>query len=285
MIWTGTGGNGKGVLKDLMRSTFDLLHAEPPATFLTSDRPSPEKPAPHLVDLKIKRSVFTSEPEAGKRANSAFIKFITGQDVVNARACHSNDQISFMPRFLVTMLCNTIPLFQGGQDEIRALWRRLKIFHFPTEFVDELDPKNPHQRLKDPDVREKVATWGPYFMLMLMEVYQSYVLNGRKLPKSPPEVEQNLEEQKMENNPLQAFMNSCFVACPGGRIHTHRIVSEFQTYLSRENRTAGTSFTTTSVTKRLIAMGYTVPDETGRVPTCCKKALRCVVDWKLIEED
>ncbi len=279
MIWTGSGGNGKGVLKDLMRVTFGGLHSEPPATFLTSERPSPEKPAPHLVDLRIKRSVFTSEPEAGKRANSAFIKFITGGDPVSCRACHSNEIVEYVPRFLVTLLCNMIPLFQGGEDEIRALWRRLKIFHFPTEFVDELEPGKNNQQLKDPYIREKLAGWGPEFMLMLIEIYSTYVKNGRKLTKAPREVEKNLEEQKLENNPLQAFMQSCLVSCPGNTIHTHHLASEYQKYLLREDREAKGPTGTTAVTKRLTAMGYTIPEKPRSKRDCCGNPGRELFDW------
>ncbi len=256
MIWTGTGGNGKGVLKDLVRYTFGPLHAEPPATFLTSERPSPERPAPHLVDLRLKRSVFSSEPEAGKKANSAFLKFITGNDPVSCRACHSNDMISYVPRFLVTLLCNVIPLFQGGQEEVRALWRRLKIFHFPSEFVDQVDPTKPSQKLKDPDIGEKLAVWAPEFMWMLVDIFTVYVQGGRRLPKPPAEVEQNLQEQREENSPMDGWLEANLDRDNDGRIHLHRLMKAFGDFMVESGRHNFPTPSPSIVDQKLRALGY-----------------------------
>ncbi len=70
MIWTGVGGNGKSLLKSLMKETFVDFHKEPPATFLTNERPSSDRPCSDLMDLRDAKSVFTSEPQAGKKTNS-----------------------------------------------------------------------------------------------------------------------------------------------------------------------------------------------------------------------
>ncbi|KAJ3088599.1 hypothetical protein HK100_007996 [Physocladia obscura] len=51
-ILTGTGGNGKGMLKYLMNITFEHLHSEPSSAFLTSERPSDERPAPNVVETQ-----------------------------------------------------------------------------------------------------------------------------------------------------------------------------------------------------------------------------------------
>ncbi len=45
MVWSGSGGNGKSVLTKLMHCAFRQLSDGQPATYLTTERPSPEKPS------------------------------------------------------------------------------------------------------------------------------------------------------------------------------------------------------------------------------------------------
>lgn len=221
MVWTGSGGNGKGVLKMLMQRAFGNLHHEPPATFLTSERPSADKPSADLVSLEYARSVFCSEPESGKKANSGFVKYITGNDIINARNVHEKNIRAYRPRFLVTLLCNAIPLFQGAETEVRGLWRRLKIIKFEMEFVE--NPQHPYERKLDHQLEEKTETWGPQFMLFLIEIYRAYVASGRQFTV-PKKVECNLDEQREENDPFPTWFRQNLEIKAGHKLHVHRVV-------------------------------------------------------------
>ncbi len=257
MIWTGTGGNGKSVLKHLMSLAFEVLHSEPSATFLTSERPSPEKPAPNLVKLRNCRSVFASEPEAGKRINTGFLKFITGDDIVECRNCHGNDILQFYPRFLVTLLCNAVPLFQGGADEVKGLWRRLHIISFEQEFV--ADPKLPHQRKEDSTLKKRMERWPPHFMKMLIDVFTKYVRGGKQL-SIPPQVTRNLEEQKEENSPFDRWLEENLVkANEPHRIHFHRVKRAFEREQEQQNGSRS-SYTPTNpvIRQKVTALGFVV---------------------------
>ena len=66
VILAGHGGNGKGMIKALMKEEYMDLQAQPLPAFLTSERPSDEKPLPGLLDLRVKRAFFVSEPEEWK---------------------------------------------------------------------------------------------------------------------------------------------------------------------------------------------------------------------------
>ena len=214
MVWTGVGGNGKGFLKGLMEKAFGPMHREPPATLLTSERPAADKPNPDLIDVKETRSLFTSEPQAGKKINSGFLKYITGRDPIRIRNVHSGTFVEYVPRFLVTLLCNVIPLIEGGEDDVRGIWRRLKIIHFGTIFKNNPHPDRPNEKLADPLLGEKSKAWGPHFMLWLMEIYEKYVQNNRIL-HVPLEVEASLQEQKAENSPFDAWIEQNLVWAPG----------------------------------------------------------------------
>ncbi|KAI8826286.1 uncharacterized protein EV422DRAFT_564089 [Fimicolochytrium jonesii] len=234
-IWTGCGGNGKSQLKSFIKMVFThLLFAEPMVTFLTNEVPDAQRPAPHLVDLATKRALFCSELEAGKKANGAFIKVLSGNDHISARDCNSNKIVSFLPRFIPTLLCNDIPKMSGGGTDLNALWRRLKIILFEVKFVKSPRPECPQEMLVDFDLGAKMERWPGEFLLLLMEVYREHIATGRQLTE-PAEVSANLEEQKTENNPFPSWFHSAFEPSAEAEIHAHRVANLFEQHLHREN--------------------------------------------------
>ena len=279
MVWTGSGGNGKGVMKLLMHRAFGHFHSEPPATFLTSERPSADKPSADLVSLEHTRSVFCSEPQDGKKANSGFVKFITGNDVVTARNVHEKKNRTFRPRFLVTLLCNTIPLFQGAETEVRGLWRRLKIIRFEMEFVE--NPQHWYERKLDHQLEERTETWGPQFMLLLIEKYREYIARGRKITV-PKKVEHNLQEQKEENDPFPNWFRQNVEARPGNKLHVHLLMERFNA-----EQTADKRYQTRNLTTKLRGMKVRFGDKQLRGGCECGKNNTYIdgYDWKGDEED
>ena len=278
MVWSGSGGNGKSMLSHLMSLTFRQFHDEPPATYFTSERPSPEKPCPLLFNQRHTRCVIASEPESGKKCNTSFIKFITGGDLVKVRNCHSNDFISFIPRFPVTMLCNEIPLFDGASGEIRGLWRRLKIFKFRTEFTE--DPTLPHHRREDPTLKTRMATWPPHFMAMLIEEYRRYLQRGRTY-SVPDNILDNIAEQKEENSPMESWLKDNLVQAPGARIHYHRFDKAYKAWADQlDGHLKPGPLPRSGFSEKLISLGYKVSmgDDKTRDYQCCQGSTRYVID-------
>ncbi len=276
MVWTGVGGNGKGFLKGLMEKAFGPLHREPPATFLTSERPAADRPNADLMDVKAARSLFTSEPQAGRKINSGFLKFITGRDTIRIRNVHSPTFVEYVPRFLVTLLCNVIPLIEGGDEDIRGIWRRLKIIHFGTIFTSNPRPDRANERLADPMLGDKSATWGPHFMLLLMEVFSTYVQNGRRI-EIPHEIEAALEEQRDENNPFDVWLNDNLISASGTRMHFHRLEREY----NKTNHTE--KIRPALVTRKLQARGIDISPVGKNCPDlpCCTSITRYISNYSL----
>ncbi len=276
MIWSGVGGNGKTLMKTLMKETFVHLHKEPPATFLTNERPGSDRPCSDLMDLKDAKSVFTSEPQAGKKTNSGFLKFITGRDPVRIRNVHSAVYTEYTPRFLVTLLCDVIPQFEGGEDDVRGIWRRLKIIKFESIFNDNPNPKNPREKQKDATLEDRIAEWGPQFMMMLIEHFKRYVNNGRRI-HVPQAVEQNLADEKAENSPFETWLNENLLDVPGKRVHLHRFDRAYTLFQTREN--TKDKVKTGTIVSKLRARGYHVGNallDNQRDAACCGSALRYV---------
>ncbi len=273
MVWSGSGGNGKTILARLMKETFQQYYEGHPGTYLTTERPSPERPSPLMVSQRLIRCVFAQEPEAGKKCNTAFLKFITGGDQVKARNNCANDYVEYYPRFLITMSCNEIPLFDGAAGEIRGLWRRVKIFKFRSEFVDE--PTLPHHRKRDGDLEEKVKTWAPQFMLMLIQKYRQYLAQG-KVFTVPREVEQHIEEQKEENNPMESWLREHLIVKEGSKIHYHRFDKAFQKW--QVDNQVQTKIPRTGFVDMLRSFGHQVSNANEKIrdERCCENTFRYV---------
>ncbi len=85
------------------------------------------------------------------------------------------------------------------------------------------------------------------------------------------------------NNPLQEFMQTCLVPSSGHKLHTHHVTTSYNAYLARRKRYSGMVESTCSVTKKLVAMGYIIPKKPSKVSSCCKKNMRYLLDWEIVE--
>ncbi len=270
MIWTGIGGNGKSFLAELLQSAFCSLYKQPSPTLLTSERPSSDRPMADLCSFKTSRVLLTSEPQAGKKINSGFLKFLTGCDRVTTRNLNSSVYMEYIPRFLVTLLCNVVPLFEGGDEEVRGLWRRIKIIHFSTVFKTNPDPNNPNEKPVDTAMAARAKSWGPHFMRLLIDRYQHYVQNGRSMVV-PEKVENNLEEQKDENSPLDSWLDTHLISAPGRRLHLHRIE---KTYIKMTRNAVRTGTIINKLTTRKIVVSQPGNPGKQRDEVCCVNGSR-----------
>ncbi len=63
-------------------------------------------------------------------------------------------------------------------------------------------------------------------MLLLTEIYETYVRNDRRL-HVPDQVVKRIEEQQQENNRFGFWLTQNLVASPGAKLHIHRIVEVY----------------------------------------------------------
>ncbi|RKO89714.1 hypothetical protein BDK51DRAFT_48740 [Blyttiomyces helicus] len=183
VIFTRTGSNGKGVLNKIMKEAFGDFHDEPRAALLTSKRPSDEK--------------------QNKKINGSFLKVITGEDTITVRTLNAREFQTYVPKFTPTFLCNVIPTIKEGSDDIKGIWRRLKIINFPVRF-SATGPYDEYRKPIDDTLGTKVNAWAPELMLLLIEIFSEYCKNGSKLTV-PEEV---VGEQKMVMNSFLEFFNT-----------------------------------------------------------------------------
>ena len=204
--WQGTGRNGKGILKDLMQHTLgEDLCKFPQPTIITSKRCQSSQASPELVDLKGARAVFLSEPCVGEKIKSATLREMTGNDKTRLRGLYGSQE-TISPNFTLFLLCNGRPEMDAPDTD--AVWNRERGVRFRHKFVE--NPRLPHERQMDKELKQKLPEYAPYFMLQLLRVYRRYRESGYEL-ETPPQVHEVSNEYRLENNPVEKFFREQIV--------------------------------------------------------------------------
>ncbi len=173
-IWTGSGGNGKGVLADTIKSAFGKYYITLPITILTEKADKKDQPCPKLAEAKGRRIAMAQEPEGGCWLQGGLIKDLTGDGEIVARQLYANP-ITYRPQFGLFLQCNAIPNIKldGGVE------RRFCITPFPYQFVP--NPKRQSERKGDPFIKEFMVSTEARdgFITLLLEMYRDWVKRGR----------------------------------------------------------------------------------------------------------
>ena len=167
-IWTGSGGNGKGMLMDLIKNAFGGYYYDLPNDILTKKIDKPSTPQPDLANCKGKRFLNTTEPEDNDLILEGNTKKMTGGDTITARGLYK-DPISYKPQFGLTLQCNNIPALNGltGGTE-----RRLRLVPFPMQFKE--NPVLANERKANAELKNikcRSSEWRDAFIVMLIETY------------------------------------------------------------------------------------------------------------------
>lgn len=128
---TGEGGNGKGVLNELMMSAVGDYGYVLPSSVLISEIKEGANPA--IANLHNKRLVITSEPDSKKTINSSTAKAVTGNQTLNCRGLYSSVCLTWLALTLL-LECNKQPNFDEVND---AMLRRLDVIPFMASFKEQ----------------------------------------------------------------------------------------------------------------------------------------------------
>lgn len=175
-IWTGSGANGKSKLIDLIEAALGDYTSVLPITVLTRKRGTGA--SPEIAETKGKRFVRFQEPEKEDKIQVGYMKEITGGDKINTRKLYKSP-IEFRPQFKTVLCCNDLPDIPANDG---GTWRRIRVVDFPSKFVD--DPSGPNEFKKDTEIPQKLKSWAPCFVSLLIEMYSKYIKEGLKEPES-----------------------------------------------------------------------------------------------------
>ena len=179
-IWTGTGGNGKSKLIDLMSMCMGSYACNLPIALLTQKRKASGAASPEMAITCGKRLAVMQEPDVNKTMNIGQMKEITGNDKISARGLYK-EPFEFTPQFKLVCMCNDLPNIPSNDD---GTWRRLEVVDFIARFVDyqnEVD-ESKHRHLKDKSIKNKIPMWVIPFYAILLPHWKEYDQNGIDIP-------------------------------------------------------------------------------------------------------
>ena len=134
-VFIGGGGNGKSKLLDLVKAILGDYYWLMNVQALTGKRNNSANADPELSLTEGKRMILFQENETGEIINTSKMKEWTGGDEIVARALYENSKV-IKPQFKCFMTSNNIPSFSSNDD---GVWRRARMIHFKTKFVDPKD--------------------------------------------------------------------------------------------------------------------------------------------------
>jgi P4 family phage/plasmid primase-like protien len=200
-VWTGRGGNGKGLLTEIIKRSFGDYYHSIPHSCITKPNDRRDAPNPNIALAKGKRFVQAQEPEAEDKLQVGVIKEYTGNDEISARILNANP-VKQVPQWGLFLQCNSIPKLNKPDGGAK---RRMRIIRFPFQFVEK--PRESHERLGNIDLKDKIAKsneWRDEFILMLLEHYTTV---GSSL-KTPECVLKETEDYFADNDPLREWLGS-----------------------------------------------------------------------------
>ena len=194
-IWTGSGGNGKSKLINLMCACLGDYACNLPVSLLTQKRKSSGAADPEMARTRGKRFVYMQEPDVNETLNVGEMKEITGNDTIQARSLFK-EPFEFVPQFKLVLMCNDLPKIPSNDD---GTWRRLQALPFVSRFVDDEDDVNheEHCYIKDKQLKERLDYWVIPMFIMLLKEWREYDKHNIVLPDS---VKDRTNEYRNEND-------------------------------------------------------------------------------------
>ncbi|WP_432169724.1 DNA primase family protein [Streptomyces sp. 1222.5] len=211
-IFTGTGANGKGTIRDALMAAFgDYAIEVDPALLMESKH---ERHGAFKMRLRGARLAFCSETEKGRKFAEATMKRLVGGDPIEANYMHKNP-ITFDPSHTLVMLTNHLPAVSGDDP---AVWRRILVVPFDVVIPeDERDGGLP-ERLKQ--AAPAVLAWAYTGWLD----YQEQGLN-------PPEaVRVRTEQYRADSDALGRFLSERTIDNRHGIVRARELYSAWSSW-------------------------------------------------------
>ncbi|MGW4476827.1 DNA primase family protein [Nonomuraea sp. NPDC004354] len=234
-IFTGTGRNGKGTLRDAVMSAFGDYAIEVDPQLLMESKH--ERHGSFKMRLRGARLAFCSETEKGRRFAEATMKRLVGGDQIEANLMHKNP-ITFDPSHTLIMLTNHLPAVSGDDP---AIWARILVVPFDVVIPEaERDGKLP-SRLKE--AAEAVLAW----------VYQGWK-DYKEQGLNPPEaVRARTEEYQLSSDVLGRFLEDRTMANDHASVRARDLFDAWDRWCLHAKEASGSEV---EFAKSMAARGY-----------------------------
>lgn len=204
-IHTGHGGNGKGVLDDIVRLMLGDYYTTINSRILTLKKLSPDGAEPEIARLKGKRMCTAVEPDSGSTFQMGTIKSWTGGGKMVARGLYK-DPVEFKAQFSLNLQCNELPNIPDVKD---AEFRRIKLIHYPKKFCDDPNPNNPLEAKTDKGLKERLEENVEYRQALAILLINNYATINIKDHIMPKELADMTNKYLTSNDILKNWFGDC----------------------------------------------------------------------------
>jgi len=222
---TGKGGNGKGLIWEMVMRTFGGYYYTLKKETLTARNDSATSATAEVAKMRGMRLVCSSEPEATEKLQEGIIKLFTGGDPITARMLYGQPT-TFKPQFGLFVQSNNIPLFnqitKGGV-------RRNRVIPFPFCFVAE--PKLSYERVGDPHIKNVLCRsdeWRDAFFHILLDYYPLAAGKAIDAIYTPPIVQARTDEYLEDNNKVGVWFKENYEVCEGEIVLSNTLLEDFK---------------------------------------------------------
>ena len=212
-ILIGTGANGKSTFLRTLHHLFgDYAGSIPIQTLMTQKNGSQQ--TNDLAYLLGKRFVIASEGERDQRLAEAKIKMMTGGDRISCRFMY-RDFFEFDPQFKLWLATNNLPTISGTDD---AIWRRIRVIHFPITIpFEEQDKRLPDRLLEE---LPGILNWA----LEGLKEWRQQGLN------SPETVAHSTKRYREDNDSVGQWIEAACTLEPGARTAMKDLHDSYKTW-------------------------------------------------------
>jgi len=238
-VWSGSGGNGKSKLIELLEKAMGDYAGKMNISNLTQKRGNAGSANPELSRTRGRRFINMQEPDEHCKLNVGLMKELTGGDKIIARALYKEPQ-EFKPQFKMVLTCNDRPELPPDDE---GTWRRVVLVEYKSRFKaephgkwisktkqeltleqhkenlnksifddiwvpdDKINPQFPI----DETLNEKFDDWAEPFMSMLIN---TYIKNKHIDLREPKEVTEYTAKYRDQNNHFKEFVNDKVIISP-----------------------------------------------------------------------
>ena len=259
VIANGSGGNGKGVINEL------LLHMLGDYAFEGSVGTLVEKmktggSSPEIAGMHNKRLIRFKEPNATDKIKLGNLKQLCDNDSINARMNYSNQTKTLLKGTLI-LENNKRLKFDGTPDEAEA--RRFMDIHFESTFTDkkELLAKYKRQGLTNVFKAEEGLKTREFKKKYSCALFKYLIMEAPKKIYTAREVEDRTNEYIESNNDLFCWFRECFIEDQGDYLKIKDIYDLYKASddweaTSRKDRPKMNEFKDNITTNKHIKMYY-----------------------------
>lgn len=230
-FFTGTGGNGKTVLSNILKYSLGDYFMTTISTMFTRKEGSINDATPVKAQLPGKRLLLVSETSKGDKMNETVFKRSSGGDPDIARPLY-RPPFEFIPQYTSIMLVNHMPEMDLMDYSIL---RRTRNVYFPMTFkpkeeinIDNKYEKPIDKRLSNIDYIKLLAS--QLITLILTKIYPNYIKNGLK---PPLEIIKHTNKYKNKMNPFVSYGKEFIEKTdnPDDIIELKELFKKFRTWL------------------------------------------------------